>query len=132
MAIAVLGFDDTTWSGIPLPLLIPGSTGAPSGPCHVWSDMTILQVFTANAAGSGSSIIPAVPASPTWFGLRAYSWVLALDAPANPLGVVTTSYRELTWGDGLSIGSRRLYAFNNASLPTGSLDSTAVIVEFLR
>jgi hypothetical protein len=132
VAIAVLGFNDTAWSGIPLPLLVPGTTGAPSGPCHVWSDMTVLQVFVASAAGSGSSIIPAVPASPTWVGLRAYSWVLALDAPANPLGVVTTNYRELNWGDGLVVGCRRLYAFNNVSAPTGTLSATAVVVEFLR
>jgi hypothetical protein len=130
-AMGVIGFSETTWLGIPLPLLIPQSTGAPSGACNVWSDMTLVQVFTASATGAGSTVFPAVPASTQWLGLKAFTWVLALDTAANPLGLVTTNYRQIEWGDGAVVGTRRLYAFNNVSAPTGSADTTAVVVEFV-
>lgn len=131
VAIGALGFSESNWMGIPLPFLVPGSTGAPSGPCNVWSGLTLLQGFLASAAGAGSTVFATVPASPQWVGLRAFSWVLALDPQANPLGVVTTNYRENNWGDGLVVGTKRLYAFNMVAAPTGSLDTVAIVVEFV-
>jgi hypothetical protein len=131
IGLAVIGFNDVNWSGIPLPLLVPGSDTAPSGACNIWSDMILMQAFVASATGAGSSVFAAVPASPAWLGLRAYSWGLGIDAAANPLGVVTTNYRELNWGDALPVLARRNYAFNNVNAPTGSVDATGIIVEFV-
>ena len=40
------GLDRTQWNGIPLPLTVPTSTGAPSGTCTLYTDPFFLTATT--------------------------------------------------------------------------------------
>jgi hypothetical protein len=87
--IAVLGTSDESWLGIPLPLLIPGSSSNPSGPCHVYGDVQFSVVTAANAAGSVASLPIQVGLHPGLHGLNLIAQLWAIDANAS-LGLVTS------------------------------------------
>ncbi len=85
-----LGFDKNFWAGaIPLPFVVPGSTGAASGTCNVYTDILFTMGTTASATGSVTSSVP-IPASPIFHGAALYSQWLCLDQAANPTGIVTS------------------------------------------
>ena len=90
--IVVLGLRETTAFGgsIPLPFLIPGSGGAPSGPCHLYTDVLLVTASVTTATGASTTPVP-VPATPDLNGLRTFAQIWAFDAAANPLGVVTSN-----------------------------------------
>lgn len=86
----VNGLDTTVWSGIPLPAVIPTSTGAPSGTCTLYTDLFFLTV--AQASGSGAATLSLqYAATPVLHGFRVYTQVLGLDAAANPFGLTTSN-----------------------------------------
>jgi hypothetical protein len=86
----VLGFRKTNWAGIPLPFLLPGSATAPSGPCHLYADVWVIQARQASATGDATLTLP-VPATPDLNGLVAYSQVWGVDAQANPIGITMSN-----------------------------------------
>jgi hypothetical protein len=90
LVVTVVGANGTTWGGIPLPFLIPGSDTAPSGPCNLYTDVILLQVTVASIAGATTTDV-AVPATPDLNGLTTRSQNWCFDAMANPIGIVTSN-----------------------------------------
>jgi len=85
-----IGMDNTNWNGTPLPVVIPTSTGAPSGPCTVYADILASTLAIANSTGS-ASITYTFPALPGFHGLTFSSQIWGLDLAANPFGVTTSN-----------------------------------------
>lgn len=84
------GLDKTSFSGLPLPAVIPASLGAPSGTCTVYSDILLSSVVVNSATGTGTNAFNFVPL-PAYHGLTFYSQIWGIDLPANPFGLVTSN-----------------------------------------
>lgn len=84
------GFSRTTWNAMALPAVIPGSAGAPSGPCTVYAEVLAATMVVASIVGS-ASLSATFPASPLLNGLTMYSQVWGLDPAANAMGVTTSN-----------------------------------------
>lgn len=92
----ILGFDNTSFGGIPLPFLFPGSTNAPSGPCHLYTDIVLVLASATDASGKSTTNLP-VPAMPALNGARTFEQLLAADGNANPLGLVGSNGVNHNW-----------------------------------
>lgn len=125
----VLGTSRTNWGPLPLPLLLPGTTGFPSGSCNVYSDWVVDLPGTSTAAGGLSQVLP-LALGPTTLGVTVYHYGFSLDAAANALGLVTSSSRLTGFGDGTVLGGCRIYAVNNVGAVSGTKDSTIIVTEF--
>ncbi len=55
VAIAAIGFGNTSWSGVPLPFAVPGSAAGRSGPCFVQNDIMVTLAATTSPSGTFSS-----------------------------------------------------------------------------
>jgi hypothetical protein len=86
----VTGFSRTQWAGIPLPIQVPGSTGAPSGTCNIHTDVAVIIPRLATATGAVTNRIN-VPATPDLNGLTTYSQIWGIDPAANPTGITTSN-----------------------------------------
>jgi len=84
------GLDKTVWNAIPLPALIPTSSGAPSGACTVYADILAATLVVANSTGTASLAATFAP-SPAYHGMTLYSQIWGLDLPANPFGITTSN-----------------------------------------
>lgn len=84
------GVDKTSFSGLPLPAVIPGSLGAPSGACTVYSDIVLSSLVVNSASGTGTNAFQFVP-QPAFHGLTFYSQIWGIDLPANPFGLTTSN-----------------------------------------
>jgi len=92
----MLGFDKAFWAGfIPLPFLIPGSTGSPSGTCNLYVDPLFVTAATASATGALTNGVP-IPLAAPYHGVALYSQWGSFDLTANPTGIVTS--RMITHG----------------------------------
>jgi hypothetical protein len=90
LVVVFLGFSRTVFAGIPLPLLIPGTQNAPSGDCHLYTEIVVVTAALTSATGASSVTIP-VPATPELNGGSTYAQILASDPAANPAGAVTSN-----------------------------------------
>ncbi|MFO1055158.1 MAG: hypothetical protein U1F36_23315 [Planctomycetota bacterium] len=88
--LVAVGFDNQQWGQLPLPFLLPGSLNAPSGPCFIENDILDTLPGTSNGVGTFVTTL-GVTLDPAQNGLRIFSQVIALDAGANSLGVVTSN-----------------------------------------
>jgi hypothetical protein len=90
--VVVLGLRETTAFGgsVQLPFLIPGSGSAPSGACHLYTDVLLVGASTTTATGGSTTTFP-VPATPDLNGMRTFAQIWAFDPAANPLGMVTSN-----------------------------------------
>ncbi|MBL8753175.1 MAG: hypothetical protein JNK15_07730 [Planctomycetes bacterium] len=79
-----MGVDKTSYLGIPLPAVLPGTT------CPVYSDIVLATPIVASAGGAGSNALTFVPAA-AYHGVTIYSQVWGLDAAANAFGLVTSN-----------------------------------------
>jgi hypothetical protein len=96
VVLVLMGTSSSSFSGIPLPFLIPGSGGATSGPCNLYTNIVLSFGATTNSAG-GSSVNVPVPATPDLNGLRTFEQILAPDPAANPAGVALSNGVNHNW-----------------------------------
>lgn len=85
----VLGFDRTSWAGLPLPFELPGSATAPSGRCYLYTDVMLNAPVSASATGAVTSSMN-VPATANLNGTTTLSQVWMIDPAANAFGLVTS------------------------------------------
>lgn len=78
------GVDRSSFSGLPLPAVIPGSS------CTVYSDIILAAAVVASGTGTGTNAFTFVP-QPAFHGVTVYSQIWGLDAPANPFGLTTSN-----------------------------------------
>ncbi|MBK8976548.1 MAG: hypothetical protein IPM29_11580 [Planctomycetes bacterium] len=88
--VATLGFDSEQWGQTPLPFLLPGSLGAPSGACFIETDILDTLAGTSNGVGTFAKTF-GLTLTPAQHGLRVFSQVVALDTNANSLGLVVSN-----------------------------------------
>jgi hypothetical protein len=87
-----IGFSAASYSGVPLPLLLPGTDqpGVPSGPCTLYNSMALVLPVLTNAQGNLSTSLP-VPGTADLNGASVFGQIIAVDLPANTLGIVTSN-----------------------------------------
>jgi len=85
-----LGFDRTSWNGNPLPIVVPGSPGAPSGACYLRLDVASTRFAVASAGGTAQLNL-AFGVQPALHGVEFYEQLFGLDAAANPFGVTASN-----------------------------------------
>lgn len=86
-AVYVVGGSSTSYGGLPLPLLLPGTTGGPSGPCYLNTDLLTSLGATLSSAGAVTFRVD-VPLLPFLGGLNLFGQAFAVDAAANSFGLV--------------------------------------------
>lgn len=84
IAIWVSGLSTTSWNGVPLPIDVPGSAGAPSGTCTLRTD--VLDVRVVSVGPGFASLSLSFPANPAFHGATIYTQAVGIDPAANPSG----------------------------------------------
>lgn len=128
----VSGTNTALWGGIPLPFVIPTSTGAPSGTCSLYTDLALLTVAVASASGT-AQLVQQFAVTPALHGVLLPTQVLGLDAAANPFGVTSSNLvvQQLIAPYPAAIGISRVYALGG--LPaTGTVDANSPLIVWLR
>lgn len=87
--VTALGLDNQQSGPLPLPFLLPGSLSAPSGACFLEIDILDTVSGSSDAVGRFATNFGLL-LTPAQHGARVFSQVVALDANANALGVVTS------------------------------------------
>ncbi len=126
----VNGLDRTQWNGIPLPLTVPTSTGAPSGTCTLYTDPFFLTAATASATGTAQLSLP-LTVTPALHGFVVYTQILGLDAAANAFGFTTSNLaaQQLVAPYASPNPARRVYRAGTLA-PTGTSDGGQLITQF--
>ena len=89
--VTMIGFSDVDIFGVPLPVLIPGTTN-----CFVRASISFGVVTTTDGAGASSTQVP-VPCTLDLHGLRTFAQNWSLDAAANAAGIVTSNAVQHNW-----------------------------------
>lgn len=89
LSVAILGLSNTSYAGLPLPLLLPGSATAPSGPCFLAASLDLEFPGLSNASGV-FSFASSMPLAANANGRRFFLQTASLAPTANPTGVVTS------------------------------------------
>jgi hypothetical protein len=89
----VLGTSTTIWAPLPLPFVLPGSNVSPSGACTVYCDWLALVPAATDATGKMTTSLGG-PVNTGNHGGSIYAQVVALDAAANNMGLVTSNLVE--------------------------------------
>jgi hypothetical protein len=126
------GTGATTWSGAPLPILLPTGAGAPSGPCTLFTDPALLTVGIASATGTAALQLQYV-VTPALHGVRLPVQLIGLDAAANALGLTTSNLvvQQLVAPYPVDLGIRRVYAVGGLAA-TGTVDAGSPLVTWFR
>lgn len=106
-----LGSNIVSWAGVPLPLSLPTSLGAPSGECRLYTDPLVVTPAVASAFG-GAQLQLVLPVSLALHGATVPTQVLGLDAAANPLGITSSNVvvQQLCAPYAANLGVQRVYA----------------------
>ncbi len=86
----LIGSDNQSLSGLPLPIELPGSSAGFSGPCFLHSNVLITVPGITDASGR-MTLNLGFGVNPAFNGLTVFGSVAAVDMSANPLGVITTN-----------------------------------------
>lgn len=120
--LLTLGSNPTTWGSLPLPFLLPGTTS-----CYVYNDVLTTVAGTASTAGGVTFSFPIKP-NAGWHGFILYSQIVAVDPPANALGLVISNTAEHNFiaPYGPSPGAR--VWLSGSVGPTGSIGANYLLV----
>ena len=120
LIVWVNGLETTQWNGIPLPFVVPTSTGAPSGTCTLYTDLFLLTAAQASATGTATLTLP-LTVTPALHGFVIYTQILGVDAAANPFGFTTSNLavHQLVAPYATPNPARRVWSSGNLN-PTGS------------
>jgi hypothetical protein len=88
-----IGTSGSQWSGVPLPVPVPGSAAAPSGTCSVYNNWLILLPAIASATGSLQTNI-GMNVHPGMHGASLFAQAIAIDLAANSVGLVLSNLVE--------------------------------------
>jgi hypothetical protein len=98
-----------------------GSIGAPGNKVYVDPIMLTTHAWQQGFIGWSTSTIIQVPSTAVMIGERVYAQSLLLDAPANPLGVVTSHALEVRIGDRVELFPMQQLDGVGPTATTGSL-----------
>lgn len=96
VVVLALGFDNANWGALPLPLTLPGTTNAPSGPCTLFISPDVTAAFPVQANGRFSQTF-SLGLDARFHGLDVYAQLLAPDALANGFGWVVSNAVSRHW-----------------------------------
>lgn len=105
------GSNLTSWAGVPLPLSLPTSLGAPSGECRLYTDPLVLTPAVASAFG-GAQLQLVLPVSVALHGATVPTQLLGFDPAANALGITSSNVvvQQLCAPYATNLGVQRVYA----------------------
>lgn len=89
-AVYVVGASSTSYGGLPLPLLLPGTSGGASGPCYLNTDVLLSIGGTLSSTGAITFRVD-VPLRPFLGGVNLFGQAFAVDLAANSLGLVSSN-----------------------------------------
>jgi len=127
-----LGFDRVSWNGNPLPVVVPGSTSAPSGACILRLDVATTLFALASATGSAQLNL-AFHTQPGLHGALFYEQVLGLDVAANPFGVTASNLvvHQIVAPYPYPLPACRVFAAGSLAI-SGSVDGTGFLITRFR
>lgn len=106
------GTSATSFNGIPLPFLLPGTD------CSLYNNILTVQPLLTQADGTASRTYW-FPANPSLNGSNLFAQVLALDPSANALGIITTNavqYNIVAPFSLVQVGTVRQLGFGSVSV----------------
>lgn len=126
------GSGATVWNGAPLPIVLPTTTGAPSGTCTLFTDPALLTVGVASPTGTALLQLQ-YAVGPALHGALLPVQLLGLDAAANALGITTSNLvvQQLVAPYPAAIGIQRVYAVG-ALAATGTVDGSSPLITRFR
>lgn len=132
VAVWVTGTNTTSWAGVPLPVAIPGSLGAPSGECTLRTDLALTTAAIASASGT-AQLQQQFPVTTALHGYVLPTQLLGLDAAANPFGLTASNLvlQQLVAPYATDLGIRRVYAAGSLAA-TGTVDGNSPLVTWFR
>lgn len=86
----LMGSSRTTFGALSLPYLLPGTTGAPSGACNLYTSVATIMPSGPLLNGS-SSLVVECDIFPEMNGGNAYLQAMAVAPAANPIGIVLSN-----------------------------------------
>jgi len=89
-AVYLVGASATSYGGLPLPLLLPGTSGGASGPCYLNTDV-LLSIAGALSSSGAATFRVDVPLFPFLSGVDLFGQAFAVDGAANSLGLVSSN-----------------------------------------
>ncbi|MCU0864987.1 MAG: hypothetical protein MUC36_14450 [Planctomycetes bacterium] len=117
-----------SWSGAPLPILLPTTTGAPSGTCTLFTDPAWLTAGVASASGTALLQLQ-YAVTPALHGALLPVQLIGLDAAANALGITTSNLvvQQLVAPYPAAPGIQRVYAVGGLAA-TGTVDAGSPLI----
>jgi hypothetical protein len=82
LVLVVLGTSNKSFSGLPLPFLVPGSPTNPSGPCNIYTSMLAIAVGLASGTGAVGPVGQPIPLALDLAGGTVFSQIWAVDPNA--------------------------------------------------
>lgn len=89
-AVLAFGVDNVHWNGLTLPFELPGTSMDPSGPCFLFAAPLVPVPVLVDGSGNFSYTTTA-PLDASVNGANLFAQILALDAPANRWGIVSSN-----------------------------------------
>lgn len=122
------GTNLANWAGVPLPLSLPTSLGAPSGECRLYTDPLVLSPAVASSFGTAQLQL-VLPVSVALHGASVPTQLLGLDAAANALGITSTNIvvQQVVAPYPAPIGVRRVYAAGGTAA-SGTVDGNSPLI----
>ncbi|MCB9890075.1 MAG: hypothetical protein H6833_00325 [Planctomycetes bacterium] len=121
LAIGAIGFNRDNFGPIPLPLLIPGSATAYSGPCSFYTTLDLLFATATSSTGAGNISIP-IPADINYGGIKLFVQMMSVD-DATPAAIkfITTNGAVLQYVPPYTAPAVSRVIASSSLAPTGSL-----------
>jgi hypothetical protein len=85
------GTSATSWAGLTLPFLLPGTDTAPSGSCVLYSSQDLLLPKPTSAVGVISANVVLAGIDASYHALSIFTQAIAIDPAANAFGVVLSN-----------------------------------------
>jgi len=94
LVFIMMGFNRSNFGPVPLPYLVPGTTGAPSGACTLYTSIADILVSSPVNVQNGSSFLVfecGIHVAREFNGGNAYLQALAISPTANPSGIALSN-----------------------------------------
>jgi hypothetical protein len=124
----ITGLDRTTWSGMPLPFVLPGTATSASGTCTLYTDIVLAAADVASSLGTGQ-FHAALTVTPVVHGFTIFTQAVAFDPAANPFGFTASNLavQQLVAPYPTTLPATRVFASGSLAA-TGTLNPAIFLV----
>jgi hypothetical protein len=126
----LIGASDQQLGPFPLPILFPGTTNAPSGPCTLYIAPLLTELIATDTSGA-ATLDWNIGVDPSLNGLRIFLQVVGADPAANPSGLVLSNVSCVNWvAPILPQPVARLYSFATQATSGIPMSGTGLVTRF--